>query len=46
MATVPGTPDDRDPALDAIHPSLRPTQADLYLAAGIMHQQGKFDGDV
>jgi hypothetical protein len=39
MATVPGTPMDDD-AFGGIHPSLRPTQADLLLAAGIMHEQG------
>jgi hypothetical protein len=35
--------------LDAIHPSLRPTQADILLAAGMLHQQGRLQqmaGDV
>ena len=46
MATVPGTPMQDD--FGGIHPSLRPTQADLLLAAGIMHQQGRMQmaGDV
>ena len=48
MATVPGDPMERDPVLESIHPSLRPTQADLLLAAGMMHQEGRLQlaGDI
>ena len=47
MATVPGTPMDQED-FGGVHPSLRPTQADLLIAAAIMHQQGKMQmaGDV
>lgn len=39
MATVPGTPG------TTINPALAPTQADILIAAGIMHQQGRFNND-
>jgi hypothetical protein len=39
MATVPGDP----PPPNLIPKELQPTQADLMMAAAIMHQQGKFD---
>lgn len=37
MATVPGNPN------EPTQLGIRPTQADLLIAAGIMHQQGKFN---
>src|SRR5215813_11447548 len=46
MATVPGTP--MQDATGGIPQELQPTQADLLMAAAIMHQQGRFQvaGDV
>ena len=46
MATVPGTPMNDDD-FGGIHPSLRPSQADIYIAAAMHAQaQQRLAGDV
>jgi hypothetical protein len=40
---MPTVPMDDDDDFGGIHPSMRPTRADMLIAASIMHAQGRFD---